>query len=171
MKKQLLLILILAVIGFAACNDKEDLSNEKWIVESINDDSTYTMEDCVGTLTYEADYGCYVFHPDFLYGDPFQRGEELCNELLLNNIPDSLKAYEDSTLVISGTYNPVCVKTEKGTNCPLIIQVYNAEITKAAPYKIVYEEDFEDTVSGGKKVEMKFLNRNKNQPPKNNIVN
>lgn len=156
MTKQLLLILILAVIGFAACNDKEPVSNEQpredsllYTIELSNDDSTYSMSDCVGVLSFDSKYECYVFQPDRKYGYPFPWGYELWSTVLLKNIPDTLKAYVDSTLVIAGTYRPICTKIEKGTNCPWVEKVYEGEIKWAAPYKIVYEED--SKVSGEKK--------------------
>ncbi len=96
------------------------------------------MNFCVGKLIYDTENECYAFFPDMLYGKPFTSGQELGNTLLLKSIPDTLKAYTDSTLVIAGTYTPICIKTENGTNCPWIECIFDAEITWAAPYKIVY---------------------------------
>jgi len=141
MKKIIYILTLVFAAAFAACGDKDDIQESKdgFIIEPSDDDSTYVMNFCIGKLIYDTDDASYEFIPDIYYGDPFHSGYELSNTLRLKSIPDTLKAYTDSTLVISGTYTPVCTKTQKGTNCPLIENVFDAEITWAAPYTIIYD--------------------------------
>lgn len=138
---KIFILFLVTALSFAACHDKDDIQpseEERFTIKMIDDDSTYVMNFCVGKLIYDTENECYAFFPDMLYGKPFTSGQELGNTLLLKSIPDTLKAYTDSTLVIAGTYTPICIKTENGTNCPWIECIFDAEITWAAPYKIVY---------------------------------
>ena len=142
MKKIIYILTLVFAVAIAACGDKDDIKQSDdghYTIKMIDDDSTYVMNFCVGKLIYDTENECYAFFPDMLYGKPFTSGQELGNTLLLKSIPDTLKAYTDSTLVIAGTYTPICIKTENGTNCPWIECIFDAEITWAAPYTIIYD--------------------------------
>ena len=146
MKKIIYILTLVFAVAIAACHDKDDIQESKdgFIIEPSDDDSTYVMNFCIGKLVYDTDDASYEFIPDMYYGDPFHSGYELSNTLRLKSIADTLKAYTDSTLVISGTYTPVCTKTQKGTNCPLIEKViddgYGCDTEESEPQDWIFDK-------------------------------
>ena len=141
MKRFIYILSLVFAAVLTACHDDDNeiiSADGLYTIQMSDDHSTHTMENCIGTFDYDYDEKSYVFYPDMYYGTPFHGGQELGNCLLLKNIPDTLKEYVGYTMQISGTYIPLYTKTQRGTNCPWIENVFDAKITSAKTYKLIH---------------------------------